>query len=91
MSFWDSDFGSVLRQIGYNATGGIIGEQGKTVTVGDILAAGAYIYGSTPQGQKVISDAAGSYVGATATDNKYWIMVVAILGFLVVILALKKK
>jgi hypothetical protein len=96
--------GNIIRSAASGATGGILG-QGKNMinsngTVGngdnssaisDVLASLGYVASKTPQGQQIISQSAGTYLGAQARTNSTWLVVVGLLGLVVVYLLAKKK
>jgi len=105
MSFWQDNFlGSAIRQLGYNASGGIIGtsetiynadgtihSEGKPVTMSDVFASVAYVLSGTPQGQQFIAESAGSYVGAGARNNGIWLTVCAVMTAIIIWLIVKDK
>jgi hypothetical protein len=96
--------GNLIRVVSSNATGGILG-QGKNMinadgsygngdqsgAASDVLAAAAKIFSQTPQGQKVLSEASGTYIASSASNNSVWLIIIAIMAMIMGVMAFSKK
>ena len=96
--------GNLLRAASSNLSGGILG-QGKNMVnadgsygngdnsgaLADVLATVAKLTSQTPQGQQVLSQAAGSYAASTVKDNSMWLIIVGFMGVIMAMILITKK